>query len=63
MYKSDIEKELKKFIGSAMITSTELARFMGYKRSDKVTKYLNGLTRVGKKYYVCEVAESLHNHS
>ncbi|MEG0430275.1 MAG: hypothetical protein RR536_01705 [Anaerovoracaceae bacterium] len=61
MYKSDIERELKKHTGSGMITATELAKFMGYSRSDKVAKYLVGLPRIGKKYFICEVAESLKN--
>lgn len=60
MLKREIANELKTFTGAGMITKTQLSRFMGYSRVDKLpARYLKGLKKVGTKYFIKEVAERL----
>lgn len=41
--------------GQLFITKNELAALMGYKDVKNVSKYLYGLERVEKKYYIPDV--------
>lgn len=59
MYKSDIVRELRQYTGAGMISRIQLAKFMGYSSPDPVDKYLRGLRRVRRRYFIAEVAERL----
>lgn len=46
--------------GSAFITVTELCRYLGKHSRERVkAQYLNGLDRIGKAYFVPDVAERI----
>lgn len=62
MLKREIANDLRAFTGAGMITKTQLSRYMGYSRVDKLpTRYLEGLKKVGTKYFIKEVAERLND--
>jgi hypothetical protein len=45
--------------GASFITRIELARFLGYKDPHYVDRYLHGLPRINKKYFIGDVATML----
>lgn len=61
MTKSELVKSLRKCAdGGAVITRSELARFLGIKNPRNVNRYLSGLQRISDKYYfIPEVADKL----
>ena len=61
MTKTELEKDMKKAVGSSFISKTELASYLGYKKADSVQSIVKGLTRLNKKYFVPEVAERISN--
>lgn len=59
MNRQELIKEFKTLNGSLFITRNELAGVMGYKDAHCVDKYLSGLERVEKKYFIPDVVESI----
>lgn len=61
MTATDLKNSLSTYCGGAMfVTVTEVAGFMGYADKKAVkAKYLRGLERVGKKYYIPDVAKRI----
>lgn len=60
MNKREIAKEMQKACGGAMfITRQQLAGFLGRKKPDSVDRYLVGLERIDKMYYIPDVVENL----
>ncbi len=57
MTKSDVVKALRRTSGSEFISRKELASALGYRDSHSVDKYLVGLAKVGRRYYIEDVAE------
>lgn len=64
--KDNVKMEKKQMIdlmrsetGSLFITRSELARVMGYKDAHCVDRYLNGLERVEKKYFIPDVVMAI----
>ena len=57
----EIERDMKMMVGGSFISKKELATYMGYKKVDSVEKFLAGLERVNKKYFVPEVARRISN--
>lgn len=60
MNRTEIAADLRKFTGGGMITASQLAAYMGLKKTQRVAeKYLRGLERVGNRYWIPEVAKRL----
>lgn len=59
MDKKEMVQSFRKETGSLFITRIELAGVMGYKDAHCVDKYLSGLERVEKKYFIPDVVESI----
>ena len=59
MTKSELIKDMQKFCGSSFITRKKLTEYMGLKTPSSVGKYLYGLPRIGKSYFIPDVAEAL----
>ena len=59
MTKTDIADGIRRNCKSEFITRQELADAMGYKDAHSVDKYLKGLQKIGRKYFVQEVAERI----
>lgn len=63
MTRTQLTKELRTFTGKGLITQTELSRFVGDKNVGRVAKkYLKGVPRIGKGYFIPDVAESMMQH-
>lgn len=62
MTKSELIKDMRHFCGSGFITRQKLAEYMGIKKPQYVDKYLIGLPRIGRGYFIPDVAESLMNN-
>ena len=60
MTKTDIIKAMRRHTRDAdFITREEVRACMGYSDPHSVDQYLYGLGRIGKKYYIPEVADRL----
>lgn len=61
MNKTELKNELQKYVnGSGFIQKCQLAQFMGYKDPNTVNKYLAGLEKVGRGFYLInDVAEAI----
>lgn len=59
MTKTELVKSMQAHTGSGFITRIQLAGYMGYKNPTSVAKYLHGLERVDKKYFIPDVADSI----
>lgn len=60
MNKSELVKAMADQEGAKFITKTHLAKFIGVKRSETVSKYVNDLQVFNKKYYfIPDVAEKM----
>lgn len=59
MKKNDLIKDMQAFTGAGFITRKRFADYMGKKDARDVDKYLNGLDRIGKDYFIPDVAERL----
>lgn len=59
MTKSELTKDMKAAVGSGFITRRELAAYMGYKDPGKIDKYIRDLQKVGKRYFIPDVADAL----
>lgn len=57
----DIEKDMRKAVGCSFITKTEIASYLGYKKTDSIDYLVKGLGKFNKKYFVPEVAERISN--
>lgn len=55
MERKEMIKDFISQTGQLFITKNELAALMGYKDVKNVSKYLYGLERVEKKYYIPDV--------
>lgn len=51
MTKEDLVKAMTASAGGYYITKTQLARFIGAKRSETVRQYVEGLAVLNKRYY------------
>lgn len=58
MKKSELVKDMKSFTGSAFINRADFARYIGLQPKN-ADKYLIGLERIGRMYFIPDVAESL----
>lgn len=58
MKKSEIVKDMKAFTGSAFINRSKFARYLGV-QPKHADKYLVGLERIGRMYFIPDVAEAL----
>lgn len=64
MTRTEIAADLRRFTGGGMITASELAAYMGLKKTQRVAeKYLRGLERVGNRYWIPDVARRLKEES
>lgn len=65
MDRQELIKSMKQHVnGASFINTTQLAEFLGQKSRDRVkSRYLNGLERVGKYYFIPDVATSIQNRS
>lgn len=60
MTKNELVKVMANQKGSYFITKKELATFVGVKRSETISKYVNDLPVFNKKYYfIPDVAEEM----
>lgn len=60
MTKSDLVKTMTASTGGYFITKTQLAKFIGAKRSETVRQYVEDLPVLNNKYYfIPEVAERM----
>lgn len=59
MTKTTILKAINTTHKEGFITRKELADAMGYKDPHSVDKYLKGLNKIGRKYFVQEVVERI----
>lgn len=59
MEKQELIRQMKMSTKTLFITRQELAEVMGYKDAHCVDKYLSGLERVEKKYFIPDVVESI----
>lgn len=59
MTKTELVKSMQSYVGSSFITRIQLAGYMGYKNPSSVAKYLYGLERIDKKYFIPDVADQL----
>ena len=60
MTKDDLVKAMTESAGSYYITKTQLARFIGAKRSETVRQYVEDLPVLRKRYYfIPDVAERM----
>lgn len=59
MTKTELSKGMQAFTGCSFITRLQLMDFMGYRSVNSVTKYLYGLPRVDKRYYIPDVAAAI----
>lgn len=58
MTKDDLVRAMVINTGAHFITKTQLATFVGVKRSETISKYVNDLPVFNKKYYfIPDVAE------
>ena len=51
MTESELVKAMTRQEGGYFITKTRLAKFIGAKRSETVSRYVDGLTVLNKRYY------------
>lgn len=58
MKKSELVKDMKSFTGSAFINRAEFARYIGMQPKN-ADKHLIGLERIGRMYFIPDVAEAL----
>lgn len=58
MTKSEIVKDMKSFTGSAFINRADFARYLGMNPKN-ADRYLNGLEKIGRLYFIPDVAEAL----
>lgn len=63
MTKSELIKDMKAFTNAGFITRKQLSDYMGKKDPHYVDKYLDGLEKVGRNYFIPDVAESLKRHA
>ena len=57
---TELVKDMTRFVeGRGVITRTELAAYLGIKDTHYVAKYLYGLERIGRAYFIRDVAMSL----
>ncbi len=63
MDKTSIKREMQMFVGGgSYITVRELSKFLGQTNDSRVkNRYLRGLERIGKSYFIPDVAERLNN--
>lgn len=59
MTKSELIKDIENFVGGRWINVSELATYLGYKDRHSAQKFVKGLTRVGYRYSIVEVAENV----
>jgi len=60
MTKSDLVRDMKQTTGSSFITVSELTRYLGKQNQSRVKqKYLKDLDRVGKGYFIPDVAQTI----
>lgn len=59
MNKSELVKDMQRFTQSGFITRKQLASYKGKKDPHDVDKFLIGLDRVDKDYFIPDVAERL----
>lgn len=60
MKKSELASEMKKYVGGgSFVGRKELAGFMGYSDPESIDKYLYGLDKKGRKYFIQDVAENI----
>lgn len=60
MTKTELVKTMTACTGGYFITKTQLAKFIGAKRSETVGRYVDDLQVLNKKYYfIPEVAEKM----
>ncbi|MBR3785987.1 MAG: hypothetical protein IKJ77_06260 [Firmicutes bacterium] len=59
MTKAELIKDMQAFSGTGFITRITLARYFGKKDPHYVDKYLDGVERVGKNYFIPDVAASI----
>lgn len=59
MKKTELIEDMKKYVGAGYVTREELRRYMGYQDPHQVDRYLKGLERIGKKYFIPDVVEVL----
>ena len=59
MERKELINSMKNFTGAGFITRSQLAEFMGYKDPHYVDRYINGLQRINKRYFINDVATVL----
>ena len=59
MTKTELVKGMQAFTGGGFINRDELKKFLGYKDSHSIAKFLCGLERVGNRYFIPDVAEQI----
>lgn len=59
MTKAELVKSLERFTGAGFITRIQLARYMGKSDPHYVDKYLDGVERVGRNYFIPDVAAAI----
>lgn len=59
MKRKELIESMQKFTKSGYIIRDELKEYMGYKDPHDVDKFLKYLERIGKKYFIPDVADSI----
>lgn len=59
MIKADVERALRSQTTGDFVNRAEVMRALGYKDPHSVDKYLKGLSNIGKRYLISEVAERI----
>lgn len=59
MNKTELIKDMKSYTGSGFITRSKLAGYMGKTNPRHIDKFLEGLDRVGKNYFIPDVASAI----
>lgn len=57
MTRKDIENALRSQTTGDFITRQEIANALGFKDAHSIDRYTNGLVRIGRRYFIKEVAE------
>lgn len=59
MDKKSLVNDMKRFAGGSFVTRGQVAKWMGKNDAHYVDKYLSGLDRVGKLYFIPDVVDAV----
>lgn len=59
MIRSQLVKDLRRYTGAGVVTTTELMQYLGYKDRKSVKKYTHGLRKIGAGFAIDEIADRI----